>query len=182
MENKLNKNYSTDVIVRILLREEISLFSQLVLKAYSSLPGFPSPQQQPGYYKLLENLGEFSKFSSFRFLGAFSKDNLLLGGVIYVGDMHEYGSGGIAPQTENASGIRFLVVNEDAKGMGIGKLLTRQCIQLAAEKDHSQVVLHTIKVMETAWGLYQGLGFKRSEDLDFYENGLQIFGFRLLLQ
>ena len=180
-KDQQKKVISSDIEVRALLNEEVQLFSQLVLSAYSSLEGFPSPKQQPGYYDLLSDLGIFSKNLSVRFLGAFSRNRELLGGVIYVGDMKEYGSGGIAPQIENASAIRFLVVNEDAQGMGIGEILTRACIKLAIEKQHSQVILHTIKVMEAAWGLYNSMGFKRSEDLDFFENGLQVYGFRLRL-
>jgi hypothetical protein len=35
--------------------------------------------------------------------------------------------------------------------------------------------------MRIAWGLYEKLGFVRSEDLDFSQQGLPVFGFRLKL-
>jgi hypothetical protein len=35
--------------------------------------------------------------------------------------------------------------------------------------------------MRIAWELYERLGFARSEDLDFSQQGLSVFGFRLAL-
>ena len=55
------------------------------------------------------------------------------------------------------------------------------CIQLARDKGHSHVVLHTTHAMQVAWSLYEKLGFERSKDLDFVQEGLQVFGFRLWL-
>ena len=33
--------------------------------------------------------------------------------------------------------------------------------------------------MKTAWKMYEKIGFKRSEELDFMQGNLQVFGFRL---
>ncbi len=33
--------------------------------------------------------------------------------------------------------------------------------------------------MQVAWAIYENLGFKRSEDLDFMQGELLVFGFRL---
>ena len=35
--------------------------------------------------------------------------------------------------------------------------------------------------LQTAWKMYEQLGFTRSEDLDFAQGELQVFGFRLML-
>jgi len=35
--------------------------------------------------------------------------------------------------------------------------------------------------MQTAWRMYENLGFKRSADLDFMQGELPVYGFRLLL-
>jgi hypothetical protein len=35
--------------------------------------------------------------------------------------------------------------------------------------------------MQIAWKMYENLGFKRSEDLDFMQGELPVFGFRLAL-
>jgi len=38
-----------------------------------------------------------------------------------------------------------------------------------------------MKSMQIAWNMYESIGFKRSEDLDFMEGELHVYGFRLIL-
>ena len=45
-----------------------------------------------------------------------------------------------------------------------------------------QVIIHTTKAMKVVWRMYEHLGFKRSPDLDFMQEELQAFGFRLILE
>ena len=104
-----------------------------------------------------------------------------MGGVVYFADMTQYGSGGIASTVENASGIRLLGVDPAFRNSGAGKALTKACIQLAREHGHSQVILHTTAAMRVAWALYERLGFVRSEELDFLQEGYPVYGFRLQL-
>ncbi len=155
---------------------------QLMVTVYSQLDGFPNMEEQPGYYELLANIGQLTKESETKLLVATNPSNELLGGVVYFGDMKHYGSGGTATQVANASGIRLLAVGPDARGMGVGKALTQACIGLAREKKQAQVVLHTTKAMQLAWGMYERMGFKRSADLDFKQEDFPVFGFRLMLE
>ena len=53
------------------------------------------------------------------------------------------------------------------------------CIRLAKEHQHRQMIIHTTKAMRVAWGMYERLGFRRSQDLDFMQGDLPVFGFRL---
>jgi GNAT superfamily N-acetyltransferase len=101
--------------------------------------------------------------------------------VVYFGDMKSYGSGGSATLEKNASGFRLLAVDPVTRGQGIGKLLAMECIRRAKEKKLSQVIIHTTMAMTTAWRMYENMGFKRSEDLDFMQGDLPVFGFRLVL-
>ncbi len=43
------------------------------------------------------------------------------------------------------------------------------------------MIIHTTMAMQTAWKMYETIGFKRSEDLDFMQEELPVYGFRLLL-
>jgi ribosomal protein S18 acetylase RimI-like enzyme len=74
-----------------------------------------------------------------------------------------------------------LAVDPSTRGQGIGKLLTNECIRKAKDKKHAHVVIHTTMAMQTAWKMYENIGFKRSEDLDFMQGELPVFGFRLML-
>lgn len=171
-----------ELTVRDLLPGESDALGRLLVEAYSKLDGFPTPAEQPKYYEMLANIGRFTGKPATRVLVAISPGGDLVGGVVYFGDMAEYGSGGTATSVRNASGIRLLGVDPRFRNTGAGRALTQACIELAREKAHSQVILHTTQAMRVAWGLYEKLGFERSGDLDFSQQGLPVFGFRLKLE
>jgi GNAT superfamily N-acetyltransferase len=112
-------------------------------------------------------------------LVAVAGDGALAGGVVYFGDMTQYGSGGIATTIPNASGIRLLGVDPRFRGAGVGKALTNACIQLARDAGHREVILHTTAPMQVAWKMYERLGFVRAEELDFQQEGYPVLGFRM---
>ncbi|BCR04540.1 hypothetical protein DESUT3_16090 [Desulfuromonas versatilis] len=172
---------STSITIRDIRAEEFAAFGGLLVRVYSQLEGFPSVEEQPEYYELLANVGRFAERPSTRVLVALSAEGLLLGGVVYFADMGQYGSGGTATAMQNASGIRLLGVDPEARGLGVGKALTNACIELARQHRHRQVILHTTKAMQVAWKMYEKMGFRRSEDLDFTQQDLPVFGFRLEL-
>ena len=150
-----------------------------MVDVYSKLDGFPTPAEQPRYYEMLANIGQFTEKPDTRVLVAVTPENELVGGVVYFGDMAHYGGGGIASSIRNASGIRLLGVDPRFRGSGAGRALTAACIELAREAGHAQVILHSTHAMRVAWGLYERMGFVRSEDLDFVQEGFPVFGFRL---
>lgn len=161
--------------------DELNRLGRLLVQIYSALPDFPSIDEQPDYYDMLANIDRFTEKPSARMLVALSPNGGLVGGVVYFGDMADYGSGGTATSEPNASGIRLLGVDPAFRNNGAGKALALACIELARERGHSQVILHTTKSMREAWGLYEKLGFTRAENLDFLQQGLAVYGFRLAL-
>ena len=172
---------STSLSVRDGNADELSQLGRLLVKVYAALPGFPTPDEQPGYYEVLANIGRFAEKPGARVLVALSERNELAGGVVYFSDMSQYGSAGLATSVKHASGIRLLGVDPAFRGLGVGKALTLACIDLARASGHSQVILHTTKAMQLAWGMYEKLCFVRSEDLDFSQQELRVYGFRLAL-
>lgn len=130
---------------------------------------------------MLANIGDFTAKPGTELLVAVSSENTITDGVVYFSDMQYYGSGGIATQEQNASGFRLLAVDFSVRGFGIGKLLTYECIKKSKDKEHDQVIIHSTKAMQTACKIYENLGFKRSEDLNFMQGELPVFGSRLFL-
>ncbi len=161
--------------------KEFAKLGKLMVKVYSQLEGFPKEAEQPNYYKMLANIGELTNCPKTELLVVVSPDNKIVGGVVYFGDMKYYGSGGTATQEQNASGFRLLAVDTMERGFGIGKLLTNECIRKAVDNKHSQIIIHSTEAMKIAWKMYENIGFKRSEDLDFMQGELPVFGFRLFL-
>jgi len=160
---------------------EYEKIGKLMVEVYSKLEGFPKESEQPDYYKMLANIGEITSKPEAELLVSVSSGNEIVGAVVYFGDMRYYGSGGSATKEKNVAGFRLLAVDPSFRGRSIGKLLTLECIRKAKEKKLSQVIIHTTKAMQTAWNMYEKLGFKRYEDLDFMQGTLPVFGFRLLL-
>ena len=161
--------------------EEFAEIGKLMVQVYSQLEGFPKENEQPDYYKMLANIGELTNKPETELLVAVSAQNKIAGGVVYFGDMKYYGSGGTATLEKNASGFRLLAVDPSIRGQGIGKILTHECIKKAKDRKLDQMVIHTTMAMQTAWKMYENIGFKRSEDLDFMQGQLPVFGFRLVL-
>ena len=160
---------------------EFEEIGQLMVEVYSQLEGFPKESEQPNYYKMLANIGELTTKPETQLLVAVSDNDKIAGAVVYFSDMQYYGSGGTATKEQNASGFRLLAVDPLTRGQGIGKLLVEECIAKAKDKKHSQMIIHSTKAMQTAWKMYENMGFKRSEDLDFMQGELPVFGFRLSL-
>lgn len=167
-------------IIRSSKPGEFGEVGQLMVSVYSALEGFPQPSEQPKYYEMLANVGDFVKKRGTELLVA-EAEGKILGAVVYFDDMQNYGSGGMAIHEKNASGFRLLAVDPAARGKGIGKMLVEACIRKAKEKGHNQVILHTTKSMQTAWKMYEAMGFRRSTDLDFMQGTLEVFGFRMNL-
>ena len=172
---------SQEYIVRDAILNEFPEIGKLMVNVYSQLEGFPTKNEQPNYYKMLANIGSLTKNPKTKLLIAISSSGIISGGVVYFGDMKYYGSGGTATREKNASGFRLLAVDPAARGQGIGKLLTNACIQLAKDEKQNQMIIHSTKAMRIAWKMYEKMGFKRSKDLDFMQEELPVFGFRLLL-
>jgi len=167
--------------IRNAIPAEFEEIGKLMVRVYSQLEGFPKESEQPDYYKMLANIGGLTTKPGTELLVAVSPRDEIAGAVVYFTDMKYYGSGGTATKEQNACGFRLLAVDPLTRGQGIGKLLTDECIRKAKDKKVDQMVIHTTMAMQTAWKMYENLGFKRSEDLDFMQGELPVYGFRLLL-
>lgn len=170
-----------DFEVRQAVPSEYERIGRLMVDVYSKLDGFPSESEQPGYYTLLTNVGKLTQFPKTEILVSASPGGQIGGAVVYFGDMQFYGSGGIAPNEPNAGGFRLLAVDPLARGKGLGKKLTKACIDKGREDKLHTLIIHTTKAMETAWKMYIKFGFKRSKKFDFKQGDLQVLGFQLKL-
>ena len=167
--------------IRNAFPEEFQEIGQLLVTVYSQLEGFPKPDDQPKYYELLSNIGVFDQKPNSEIIVACSGQGVILGAVIFISDMHYYGSGGTATLEKNAAGFRLLGVNNSARGTGVGKQLVEECINRAKNKNLGQLIIHSTKSMQLAWEMYEKMGFNRAPELDFMQEDLAVFGFRYFL-
>jgi ribosomal protein S18 acetylase RimI-like enzyme len=62
--------------------------------------------------------------------------------------------------------IRMLVVDPAARGKGIGRALTEECIRRARRDGASVIALHTSPKMEVALAMYLRMGFRLERALE----------------
>lgn len=62
--------------------------------------------------------------------------------------------------------IRFVTVDPDYAGMGIGKKLTQLCIEAAKKNNEKVIALHTSEMMNSARHIYEQAGFTRVKELE----------------
>jgi GNAT superfamily N-acetyltransferase len=139
----------------------------------------PTVSEQPDYYATLADVAGRAARPSWTILVAAEATGELLGSIDFIEDMQTYGSGGSAGTIADAAGVRFLAVSDAHRGMGAGKALTNFCIARARTLGKARLVLHTTRVMTSAWAMYEGLGFVRFPDIDFRQGELEVFGFEL---
>ncbi len=175
-------NQHSEYLVRNAKPSEFKDIGELMVEVYSALRDFPKPDEQPQYYDLLRNVGQLTKTNGIELMVAASNQGQIGGAVVYFSNMKDYGSGGTATKEKNACGFRLLAVNPELRGLGIGKLLTQFCINKGRTQQAETMVIHTTNSMQQAWGMYERLGFKRANDLDFIQGTLPVFGFRLKLK
>ncbi|MEP1033455.1 GNAT family N-acetyltransferase [Ekhidna sp.] len=164
--------------VSIAKHKNYQQIGELMVDVYSNLDGFPSPKEQPAYYDMLANIGDFALKGSVDILMA-SKDEEILGAVVYINDLTDYGANTDLSLEKDAAAFRLLAVSTGARGLGIGKLLTNACLDMAKANGLKQMIIHTTESMKVAWSMYEKIGFRRSEELDFLQSGLLVYGFRL---
>lgn len=160
---------------------EFQSIGQMMVEVYTELEGFPNADEQPKYYHLLANIGDFTLQPHTELLVAVNEQGDIGGAVVFLSDLANYGASGLTIRDQQTSAFRLLTVGLQSRGMGIGRLLTEACIDKAKKLGHEQMIIHTTDVMQVAWKMYEKYGFRRSEDLDFLQESLPILGFRLSL-
>ncbi|MDT7830741.1 GNAT family N-acetyltransferase [Flavobacteriaceae bacterium S356] len=160
---------------------EFESLGALMVKVYSQLEGFPSEEEQPDYYQRLREVGVFTSYPKAKLFVAVSEKGVVDGGVVYFGDMRFYGAGGEATINQNAAAFRLLAVNPEIRGKGLGKGLIDSCLEQAKKDGHRSMVIHSTKTMMVAWKMYERMGFRRFTEIDFVQEDLEVYGFRLKL-
>jgi DNA-binding MarR family transcriptional regulator/GNAT superfamily N-acetyltransferase len=72
--------------------------------------------------------------------------------------------------------IRLLLVERRARGLGVGRALTEQCIRFARQAGYSSITLWTQSILVAARGIYQRAGFHRIEEEPHHSFGVDLVG------
>lgn len=93
------------------------------------------------------------------------------------------GRGGSDGWGEGIAAIRLLGVPESSRGLGLGRLLTEECLRRAREDGASAIGLHNHPSMAVARAMYLRMGFEPFPDNDFEPDpGTHVHAFILRLE
>jgi ribosomal protein S18 acetylase RimI-like enzyme len=81
---------------------------------------------------------------------------------------------------ESWAGFRLLGVHPEARGLGLGRRLTLECIRRAREARAPSLGLHTAGLMAVARAMYLRMGFRHAPEHDFSPTpGFVVEGYRM---
>lgn len=72
--------------------------------------------------------------------------------------------------------LRLLLVDKKARGLGVGRALTEQCIRFAQQAGYASITLWTQSMLVAARGIYQQTGFHRVSEEKHHSFGADLVG------
>ncbi len=166
------------LVIRDARAYEFDAVGHMMVAVHSGVEGFPRPELQPDYYRLLAHIGDQTAKPDTRLLVALEWERIV-GAVVFYGEMAQYFSGGTGSADTDACGFRFLSVDPAARGRGVAAALVETCIQAARAMARRRLVIHSTDAMKAARAIFAARGFRRAPDLDFDQGSIPVYGFRL---
>jgi DNA-binding MarR family transcriptional regulator/GNAT superfamily N-acetyltransferase len=78
--------------------------------------------------------------------------------------------------SDDVAKLRLLLVERQARGLGVGRALTEQCIRFAKAAGYTSIMLWTQSILVAARGIYQRAGFHRIKEEKHHSFGADLVG------
>jgi DNA-binding MarR family transcriptional regulator/GNAT superfamily N-acetyltransferase len=86
------------------------------------------------------------------------------------------GSVFLVKASDDVAKLRLLLVERKARGLGVGRALTEQCIRFARQAGYTSISLWTQSILVAARGIYQRAGFQRVGEEKHHSFGVDLVG------
>jgi GNAT superfamily N-acetyltransferase len=166
------------LIVRDARDDERAAVRELTLRAYAEY----ATVMAPAAWDALERAVRAALLSSgpAERIVAERRGGAIVGSVVlYPAATDAYGGlAGLSPWPE----VRLLAVAPEARGLGVGAALVRECVRRARRAGARELGLHTSASMAVARAMYLRMGFVRAPEHDLRPDGAELVeAFRLPL-
>jgi ribosomal protein S18 acetylase RimI-like enzyme len=169
------------VIIRDAAEREIDEIAELLLDSYREYAPPDGDPLRPSFDRYFDEIADVkSRWATSQHIVAADTDTL-------AGCVTFFADGSLAEPAEDRwpegyAALRLLAVSPAARGKGIGRALTEECIARARAAGRAWIGLHTTKLMTIAREMYERMGFTRFPDNDIpVAPGFVVVAYRLPL-
>jgi ribosomal protein S18 acetylase RimI-like enzyme len=164
---------TAEVVIRDARLDEADAVSAVIRDAYAELES-TYPADWARYFEMVVKVERH--FENAEIIVA-EQAGRLIGTVMFYRDGSLSAQG---PWPQGSAGVLRLAVLPEARGLGLGRRLTEECIRRCREAGIPVLALHTTDWMPVAKAMYERMGFVRDASFDFVpRSGIYAYGYRL---